>query len=330
MLAFPYTEHDTPESRARIGHDLETIIEHARDGDPAMVALVLTGGFSRGEGTLRDGAPVNDYDLIAVRSRPGGPAAYARLGHALTERIGLEVDIMPIWRARLPHVAPKLFWLDVLLGARVLWGDTSVLQRLPHFTARDVPPREAARLLGNRAAGLLLALPGPNQPIDVRLADLQATKAALAAMDATLLAEGNYAARLRERLAISSSHPDHAIFARAVQWKTGGSHPPLGAAWWHAAAGALLRAVDQTNARMAPDSLPERGYHAWRAMRLRAHPSRRVREASWTLLGSSRFPEGPSVQDAKRALAPLGFVEDCADWPQLKARYFALRARTLQ
>lgn len=329
-LSFAFTEHDSPATRQRIRRDLETIIAQARAADPALVALVLTGGFSRGEGTVRDGAPVNDYDLIALRSRPGGRATYAKLAHALGETIGIEVDLMPMWRARLPRVEPKLFWLDVALGARVIWGDPRILRGLPAHTARDVPPREVARLLGNRAAGLLLALPGPGRPVDVALADLQATKAVLAAMDATLLAQGRYAARLRERLALSSKHPDHALFARAVHWKLGGSHEPLGASWWQAAADALLRAVESTNARGCPDGVAERGYHLVQASRLRANPSRTVREASWALLASSRFPEGPDLVQAKRTLARLGSVDDCQDWPALKSRYFALRASTLQ
>src|SRR5581483_3397149 len=219
MLDFAFTEGSDPAARERVRRDLARIVDACRAADARLHALVLTGGFSRGEGTVRDGAPVNDYDLVAVRAAPGGRARYQHVSAVLTQDLGIEVDLMPVWSARLPRVGRKLFWLDLRLGGRVLHGDEGVLGRLPRFDARDLDPREPARLLGNRAAGLLLALPEPGQPTDERQVALQSAKAVLAAMDARLLHEGLYAARLRERLDLAKGHPDHALFAQAVDWK---------------------------------------------------------------------------------------------------------------
>ena len=328
-LDFAFTERDAPAARERIADDLDAIARAVVAADPHLHALVLTGGFSRGEGTVRDGAPINDYDLVAVRSRPGGRALYRDLGHELTRRIGLEVDLMPVWRRRLRYVGPKLFWLDVGLGGRVIAGDPRALQELPPLVAKDLPRREAARLLGNRAAGLLLALPGPRAPPDPHLTALQGAKAVLAAMDATLLHKGLYAARLRERLALSAGHPHHATFAAAVDWKLKGADP-ASAVTWEEAAAVLLDAVEETKARACADGLAEVLVHLLLTRRLAPNPSQRVRLAAWDLLAASRWPDGPDAETARRILRRLAPHDAGVTWSSLKEAFFDLRAKTLQ
>lgn len=323
-FAFSFTEHDTPDVRARIGADLARIAQRVEEGDPWLVALVLTGGFSRGEGTFRDGAPVNDYDLVAVRSRPGGGDRARVLGERLTREIGLEVDLLPVWRARLPHVGRKLFWLDLKLGGRIIAGDAAVLDALPAFGPAALDPRESARLLGNRAAGLLLALPAPGEAPDPRQTALQSAKAVLAAMDASLLHAGLYAPTLRERLGMSKGHEHAATFARAVEWKlAGGDSAPVA---WSEARDALLDAVARTRAEGHADGWTERAFHLLRARRLRASPSREIRRAAWDLLRATRYPEGPAPDAAEGILARIG----PAPGRHLKEKFFAARARTLQ
>lgn len=311
-LGFAFTERDTPESRARLEADLSRIVATVARDDPRLVALILTGGFSRGEGTVRDGRPVNDYDLLAVRTQPGGDARYRALAERLTREVGLEVDLLPVWKARLPFASRKLFWLDARLGGRVIWGDERQLDRIRRFDAGDVPRSEAARLLGNRAAGLLLSIPTAldPQPLDQR--DLQATKAAIAAMDATLLVKGRYASSLRGRLALTTEHPDHATFARAVEWKLRGERIDMGTGWWRECRDALLRAVEQTDARSVRDGLAE---HAVAALRRapQIQPSRRIRLLAWDLVSRADWPDPPTPE-----------------WHVEKPRFFAARARTLQ
>ena len=329
-FGFPFTEADSPAARLRISEDLDLIARVVAAADPAMSALVLTGGFSRGEGTVRDGRPVNDYDLISIRTRPGGDDLYRRLAHELTESVSLEVDLMPVWRRRLPRIGRKLFWLDVALGGQVIAGNVGVLRELPAMSAADLPPQECARLLGNRAAGLLLALPGPDLPPDPQQVDLQAAKAVLAAMDATLLHRRQYAARLRDRLSMCSDHPHHATFAAAVEWKLRGSLARSRVGWEEASA-VLLDAVEETGAREVSDGTAEHAVHLLRARRLRRDPSQRLRLVAWELLEKSRFPEGPDPATARRALSRAGRLDEGAvEWATLKKAFFALRAKTLQ
>lgn len=332
LTDFPFTQSDTPETRARIERDLRLIAQRARQADRHLSALVLTGGFSRGEGTVRDGAPVNDYDLVAVRSQPGGRSRYAALHEELSQLVGLEVDLMPIWRARIPHVAPKLFWHDLRLGGKVVWGDAGVLDELPHYKARDIPAQEVARLLGNRAAGLLEAVPGVGEPVDEHERQLQATKAVLAALDARLLSQGRYAATLRGRLGQGRELGlvDQDAFELAVAWKLSVDGLDPGTDWWPRARDVLLRAVDDTGARHVRDGAVEHAYHLVAGRRWRTSPSQAVRGAAWDLLRVTEHPDGPAQPERARVLlARLGRA-DAQDWPTMKRRFFELRAQTLQ
>lgn len=324
-LGFAVAEGASEAATRRIRADLGYVADAIASADPHARALVLTGGFSRGEGTVRDDAPVNDYDLVCVRSRPGGGALYRALSDRLTAELGLHIDLMPIWKPRLRVVGRKLFWLDLRLGGRVIAGDAAALAGLRTFPPSALAGDEAARLLGNRAAGLLLSLPPHDGPEDPQQRDLQATKAILAAMDATLIAQGQYAARMRDRLALTKEHPDHALFATAVAWKLHG-HADLPTDYWDQATRCLLRAVDATGARGVRDTATAHAFHALRARRFRLEPSRRVREAAWDLLAGSRWPEGPS--NAGRVMARLGVAEPT--WARVKPKFFALRAQTLQ
>lgn len=305
--------------------DLARIARAIGDADPHARALVLTGGFSRGEGTFRRDRPVNDYDLVCVRARAGGAALHARLSDALSHDLGIHVDLRPIWAPRLRVVGKKLFWLDARLGGRVIAGDPRALDALRVFEAADLAPDEGARLLGNRAAGLLLALPGTDEPANEELRDLQATKAILAAMDATLLSRGRYAARLRDRLALVAHHPDHALFAQAVAWKLRGD-VDVPDTYWDDAAACLLRAVDATGARDVRDGPAEHAFYLARSRRVAFEPSRRVREAAWDLLARSRWPHAPA--NAAPVLRRLGIA--APTWSGVRSRFFALRAQTLQ
>lgn len=328
-LDFPFTENDTPELRARISRDLRHVAARAHGLDPHLHALVLTGGFSRGEGTSRDGAPVNDYDVLAIRRRPGGGARYRRLAADLHREIDLEVDLMPVWERRLPHVGRKLFWLDIRLGARVVTGPVDVLARVRRFAPGAVTAAERARLLGNRAAGMLLSIPAPGEPDDARQRDLQATKAVLAAMDATLLCHGQYAAKLRDRLDLTRGHPDHAAFRHAAEWKLR-PHHALPDGWWETARDTLLRAVATTRARDARDGIVEHVLHVGKAHRLRYSPSQAVRCAAWDILAISTYPDGPAdILSAGAIVRKLGAASG-SSWEALKRGFFLARARTLQ
>lgn len=190
----PYTIHDTPKVVARIEHDLDHVVDTVRNNDPHLRSIVLTGGFARGEGTVANGEPQNDYDFAAIRSigRPDVP--YDEMTDRLERAIGLHIDLAPIPAWRLRWVRPSIFWYETAHRGRILWGE-DLLDRIPVQEPSDLDRTEGLRLLTNRAAGLLLATRKPT-PHAYRI---QAAKGLLAALDANLLATGWFPPSQTER-----------------------------------------------------------------------------------------------------------------------------------
>ncbi len=188
-----YTHHDTPAIVARIEADLAEIVRVVRVGDPHACAIVLTGGFARGEGAVVDGQPQNDYDIIVVHDFGRTKTPYDQMATELESRLGLHIDLARVARARLPYVAASVFWYETALRGRLLWGD-DVLHLIPIRPAHRIRRNEALRLLTNRAAGLLLYMKA--SPAEQ---SLQASKALLAVLDARMLAQGEFPPSQTER-----------------------------------------------------------------------------------------------------------------------------------
>lgn len=193
-------------AEARIHDDLSQLtraLEESLDGD--LVSVLLLGGYARGEGSVVDHngrlGPYNDYDLVVVVDRV--TKRIARALHVLSEtwsaRLGVEVDAWPMSRRDLARAPRILLWLDAALdGARVLFGEASVLDDVRRIQPRDIPATECARLLGNRATGLALS----NLEVDFDLRRARhGHKMILALGDASLLLADRYAGRIAERAA---------------------------------------------------------------------------------------------------------------------------------
>lgn len=243
----PYTVADTPEVVARIESDLAIAQGLVRNGDPRLRALVLTGGFARGEGGVRDGRPQNDYDFVAVRSVGPSRVPYPTMAAELERRLGLHIDLAPVAAWRLPYVARSIFWYETARRGRVLWGEP-VLDRIPVQKTAQLDPREGLRLLVNRAAGLLLVTPST----DAHAHRTQAAKGLLAALDAHLLARSLFAPSQVERWRFAASVLRHAPLRRQSDWFAWAFHfkvdpghaeerDPRQA--WRAARSAILAAV---------------------------------------------------------------------------------------
>jgi hypothetical protein len=250
--ALEYTVHDTHATVGRIEADLALVLDTARRSDPSLKALVLTGGFARGEGAMMEGRPQNDYDFVALRGLPPPHVSYEAQRAWLEPQLGLHVDLQPVWMGRLGVVPRSIFWYETALRGRVLWGDPSLLQRVRVRSPDAIARTEGLRLLVNRAAGLLLA----EREEDPHFELLQSAKALLGALDAQMLARGEFPPSQRERwlryqqLTADGRAPAGLAecatwLAWAFQFKVDparASRPPPGEAW-DAAAHAVLDAV---------------------------------------------------------------------------------------
>ncbi|HUR64566.1 MAG TPA: hypothetical protein VM241_08810, partial [Candidatus Thermoplasmatota archaeon] len=306
----PYSRHDTPELVRRIDHDLAVVAESLRKADPHARALVLTGGFARGEGTVWAGEPQNDYDFVALRGIGQPKVPYSALRARLEARLGLHVDLAPVPAWRLRWTAPSIFWYETALRGRTLWGE-ELLTRIPTRTPDALHPGEGLRLLVNRAAGLLLC----TEERDAHKVRIQAAKALLAASDAHLLARGRFPPTQVERWDLleglrGGEGAPTAVVKRwawhewAFHFKVEPDRAPArdGRDAWQAAAAAILDAVPSALRHAGHPTLAayaqcdglvdhlvyyRRSRAIERAKRMVRHPTSRVRVATLRLLAAS-------------------------------------------
>lgn len=144
-------------------------------GAEDITALVLGGGYGRGEGGVFevDGEEraYNDYDFFVVvpfssRSRRRRVASQLNGVKASVEPgCGIHVDFsppMPVQRlGKLPY---ELMFMEAKLGHHVVIGPPDVFSALPAYDPQCPPLEECARLFMNRGIGLLLARTKLMQP----------------------------------------------------------------------------------------------------------------------------------------------------------------------
>lgn len=218
----PFSACGDPQIEERVRADLERCVERLREALPpsGVHGIVLGGGYGRGEGGVRrEGrvlVPYNDYDLYVVTPILPWPLAVA-LGRraraaavTLTEDLGVEVEVALISRGELARPAQTLAMADLVAGHRVLDGPPDLLQAMSGPAPIAIPPIEAAKLILNRAALLVMArdlLPRVHQPAVSEQVARYVRKAWLAAGDALLIARHRYDPSPRRRIALVKEEP---------------------------------------------------------------------------------------------------------------------------
>ena len=162
-----YTLRGSPGLDARIDADLSRISEAVRTSRYGALyrALVLIGGYGRGEGTpyIVDGMqrPFNDYDLVVVsaplgRSRRSEVQADLRRWEAtLTAELKLPVDLCLYPENVLRTAEFSLLNYEMRYGHRGVWGEPDLIALMPAYGHDAIPLSEGTRLLMNRGKLLL-------------------------------------------------------------------------------------------------------------------------------------------------------------------------------
>jgi hypothetical protein len=204
-----YTPDGDATVEARISHDQQLIAAAVTELVPAVHfrALVLIGGYARGEGGFRfvegQPEPYNDYDYFVVVGGMSQPAAQAlksqllELGHTLTGQVGVEVDLAVLKAENLPVAEYSLMHAEMLWGHRVVAGDVDILAGMPQMPFADLGLAEFTRLMLNRGSLLLMnrraLLTGATAGAGEREQFMKYLfKAVLACGDARLAAAGRY------------------------------------------------------------------------------------------------------------------------------------------
>ncbi len=180
---------------------------------PKLAAVVLGGGYGRGEGgvcrTTQGDRLYNDLDIF-VFSDGANRAETLRISAGLAQiaarwetRLGVAVDLSPVKElSALRRVADKLMYQELVRGWHTIWGDIDLRQLIPLLPPEKLPFSEAARLILNRGMGLILAgerLAAGDRDADFIMRNMH--KSQLGAGDALLIAAGKYRWHGEERLA---------------------------------------------------------------------------------------------------------------------------------
>lgn len=212
-----FTVDGSPALEERITRDMARVRDESLQaaGPENIAALVLGGGYGRGEGGVYvvDGEErvYNDYDFFVVvpfSSRHRRQWVAARLLDVkakLEPECGIHVDFSPpMPLSQLPRQPRELMFMEARAGYHVLHGPPDVLDALPDHDIARPPLAECARLFMNRGVGLLMArmllrekdvLDREEHEFVVR----NVYKAYLAMGDSVLFLEGRYSASYRER-----------------------------------------------------------------------------------------------------------------------------------
>jgi len=159
-----YSVRGSPAFDARIDADMKRIADavYASPFSKHWKALVLLGGYGRGEGSPMTGPggeefPFNDYDLIVVTNSldPLLKRALKKLEKELSGKLGLPVDLYPYLSTALPNCEFSLLNYEMKYGHRVIRGDNKVLDAMPAYPHNAIPLSEGTRLLMNRGKLLL-------------------------------------------------------------------------------------------------------------------------------------------------------------------------------
>ena len=237
---------------------------------PGLKGVVLGGGYGRGEGGVRFAADgradlSNDLDFYVVAEEGSSGADIAAIGLALapvagkwSARLGVSVDFSPAktpWRIR--HDQERLMVQELLRGFFDVAGEPGerMFEGVARLEPGKLPWTEAARLLMNRGAGLVLALE-PERFGGGDFAARNIAKCVLGAGDARLVARGLYRWRAVER-AEALGEP---LYGAALEWK----FRPVDRAvcGWEEARDAWLGALDEV--RLAGGRMRPRAYCAAR------------------------------------------------------------------
>ncbi len=230
-----YTLKGSTELDRQIDADLARI---AKVTAPYCRALVLLGGYGRGEGSPRimpDGSqcPLNDYDLIGLVEHRTRKVIenFQRLEQNLSAELSFHIDLHPYAMNTLPQCEFSLLNYELKYGHQIIRGDQHALDALPNYPHGELPRSEGARLLLNRGKLLLdiqqrLVQPEPLTD-EERVRFIQFIfKVLLAFGDCALLINGQYhinASVKKERLPTLGSFPDRdfvvAEYQRAMEFK---------------------------------------------------------------------------------------------------------------
>ncbi len=200
-----------PEAIAALRSQLKSWLQwlrHEAENVSGMQALLLAGGYGRGEGGVwwpdRDQPPqlYNDMEFYVFTHH----LAAARLQEWIHEgeaRLGIEMEFKVMTPKAFACATPSMFYYDLLKGHVCVAGVPDWIDTLPAklSDAQAIPAEEASRLLVNRGISILRCLRWSRgaYELEAGFCDRIVAKLKMALGDAVLCIHGQYHWSCRER-----------------------------------------------------------------------------------------------------------------------------------
>ncbi len=132
-----------------------------------LCALILLGGYGRGEGGLITHPvsgqlyPHNNFDLLLILNNQMKvtPRLERIISDALTplrQQAGLGIDISVTSISKMRNANCRVIWYDMRHGHRTLLGDANFVPSLTQHTVQNIPHWDARNLMINRGSLLLV------------------------------------------------------------------------------------------------------------------------------------------------------------------------------
>jgi len=194
-----YYTVENSQTANKIKKDLDLIINNILSFVKFCDAIILLGGFGRGEGSIflnnnGDIIALNDYDLLILSENQIDKNKLKTIGNELAKKIGIDaVDIGWMHPDTLKKLRPTIINYELKYGSRVVYGNKHILDDAPDFSPTDIPRSEALILMFNRIAGILgeTSIKSTNQNAsllhDERRLRIQIYKALIACGDVLLI-----------------------------------------------------------------------------------------------------------------------------------------------
>ncbi len=225
--------NDANESKATqavLERDLARIVDACLELVPNPEAIVLYGGYGRGEGSwycdeTGGWRPYNDYDLLLVCEERIPKSRLAPIREALAREIGIRwIDIGQRSLDDLASAKPSILNFDIKYASRIVHGNPNVLDRIPRIREDQLSWIEARVFYFTRLYTLIGSL--DENGFDTTLTGEpsrffrnQMAKAVLAAIDVLLIADGGYDASYRVRVdRVLERHPARSDLAELAPW----------------------------------------------------------------------------------------------------------------
>src|SRR3989338_5195072 len=157
------------------------ITSFKRDVRERLIAIILFGGFAKGEGSIQiinnKAIPFNDFDFYVITKEKLSDETLDSISHNASKEIGMggmeiayfpgerydvkkffHVDVRCIPYDLLPKLMKTQRYYELKYKSQVIYGDPQILGLIPEIKPEDIPFSEGLRNLFNKLHTMLLGL----------------------------------------------------------------------------------------------------------------------------------------------------------------------------